>query len=549
MKRNGFKSICLLASFFALCLGCQSPPRNEGAASLSLAPVDKNSISNAVRLYDYLVSLPQRTTKKYLSCQFFGTEPAYIGFDNNVRALYEETDEWPAMIGVDYIGGRENPDFVDTEGKTNTLAMYWLEGGLTTVTLHVGNPWSGGDALSRSFMGGKYEDSYTPGTKAYGNLKVVFDRIADEFLKLQKIGCVVLFRPFHEMNGQWFWWYTPDPSKFKQLWRYWQNYLTNERGVHNLLYVFSPNAMWDYQRHEDPNYIIHGLPYDYYPGNESVDIVSLDVYYDDPYSMPIENYVDLLKYGKPFAMGELGRDLNNLPNTRQWDQTIQIRALNDKYPKTVFWQSWGSWKPIGNMAIVDLPNAESLMRDPSVITRADVLFEKDASPEESDVAGYPLGPNAVNAIDSQEIFVHTGEAIGRRWKFTEVDPGSRWNEPSFDDSQWKKGMSPFGSPWIKNAFPRTDWRSEDIWLRKVFDNDFSAGGTLVLKVFHDDDAECYLNGILVAALKGYKDEYIEVELSDGIRKLIKSKGNILALHCWNENKWGANVDAGLYIRR
>jgi len=549
MKRGGFLAICLLASFLLICVSCESVPKIEKTPVASTAPIDKEAIKNVSTLYSYLLSLPERTTNKYISGQFFGTEEAYIGYEKNVQALYDETGEWPAMIGVDYIGGSKNPNFVDTEAKTNTLAMYWLKGGLVTVTLHIGNPWSGGDAWSRGFNGGYYEDAYTPGTAAHENLKKDFDRIADEFLKLQEIGCVVLFRPFHEMNGRWFWWHDPDPSKFILLWRYWQNYLMKERGVHNLLYVFSPNAMWDYQRHESPYYIIQGLPFDYYPGEDSADIVSLDVYFDDPYTMPLNNYTDLLKFGKPFALGELGRDLNNLANTGEWDQTIQIRALNDRYPKTVFWQSWGSWQPNGTMAIVDLPNALALMKDPSVITRDEVEFAREKPSEESYSDWYPVGPNAANAITSPEIFVNTGEEKGQRWKFTEKTPDLGWEESSFDDSKWRKAMSPMGGSWVKNAFPRTDWRSEDIWLRKTFDDPFNPGGTLILRIFHDDDAQCYINGVPVVSFKGYEDRYIEVELSDSVRSLLKPSGNVIAIHCWNENKWGSSIDVGLYLRR
>jgi len=549
MKRDRFISICLLASLLVVCFSCESPPKSTNTHVVSTAPIDKDAIKNVGKLYTYLLTLPERATNKYLSCQFLGAEQAYIGFENNVQALYDETGEWPAMIGVDYIGGHDNPDFVDAEAKTNTLAMYWLKGGLNTVTLHIGNPWNKGDAWSSGFQGGRYEDAYTPGTAAHENLKKVFDRIADEFLKLQEIGCVVLFRPFHEMNGRWFWWYSPDPSKFKLLWRYWQNYLMKDRGVHNLIYIFSPNALWDYQRHTDPDYIIHGLPYDYYPGDDSVDIVSLDVYFDDPYLMPIRNYTDLLKYGKPFAMGELGRDLNKVVNTSEWDQTIQIRALNDRYPKTVFWQTWASWKPNGIGSIVDLANATSLMKNPFVITRDEVLFERDEPSVDHYSTWHPVGPNAANAIDSQEILLNTGEATGQRWRYTEATPGLGWTESSYDDSKWQKGMSPLGSSWVKNAFPRTDWRSDDIWLRKTFDNPFSPGGDLVLRIFYDDDAECYINGSLVASLKDYEDRYIELEVSDAIRNQLKPSGNLIAIHCWNENRWGANIDAGLYLRR
>jgi mannan endo-1,4-beta-mannosidase len=82
----------------------------------------------------------------------------------------------------------------------------------------------------------------------------------------------VIFRPFHECDGDWFWWGAPycTPDEFKQLWRFTVTYLRDSLGVHNLLYAYSPDAYFD-------------TPEEYlarYPGDDFVDILGVDDYRD-----------------------------------------------------------------------------------------------------------------------------------------------------------------------------------------------------------------------------------------------------------------------------
>lgn len=87
----------------------------------------------------------------------------------------------------------------------------------------------------------------------------------------------VLFRPFHENNGGWFWWgsATTDAETYKAMFRYMVDYLTGEKSVHNLLYVYSPNGP-----------LTDGATYlERYPGDDYIDILAFD-YYDDYNTYP-----------------------------------------------------------------------------------------------------------------------------------------------------------------------------------------------------------------------------------------------------------------------
>ena len=116
-----------------------------------------------------------------------------------------------------------------------------------------------------------------PGGKYNAQFTAYLDIIADYALGLQEANIPVLFRPFHENTGGWFWWgsATTDKETYNAMFRYTHDYLES-RGVHNFLYVYSPNGPVTYEDYAER-----------YPGDDYVDIVAFD-YYDDYNSYPAE---------------------------------------------------------------------------------------------------------------------------------------------------------------------------------------------------------------------------------------------------------------------
>ena len=101
------------------------------------------------------------------------------------------------------------------------------------------------------------------------------DIIAEYALQLQEQDIPILFRPFHENTGSWFWWGTATSSKtYRSLFRYTADYL-KAKGVHNILYVYSPNGPLS----SEEEYL------ERYPGDEYVDVLAFD-YYDDYNTYP-----------------------------------------------------------------------------------------------------------------------------------------------------------------------------------------------------------------------------------------------------------------------
>ena len=207
------------------CTGVPAAPATSPAENAGITtPADPQATENARALLRWIYSLPTRSERKVLSGQDMGYADGPQGYYNYIFGLHERTGKWPALIGTDYLYSYQHYGsavFLDVERKTRILAEYWKAGGLVTVYATLGNPWTRGDAWDKSTGSGSYSDAYTPGTPAYANLQKDFDRLAEEFLKLQSAGVAVLFRPFHEMNGTWYWWHSKDLAQYKSLWRHW----------------------------------------------------------------------------------------------------------------------------------------------------------------------------------------------------------------------------------------------------------------------------------------------------------------------------------------
>ncbi|MFW6287028.1 MAG: glycosyl hydrolase [Candidatus Sumerlaeota bacterium] len=112
----------------------------------------------------------------------------------------------------------------------------------------------------------------TPGTTLYDQWRRQADDVARYLRELRDADIPVLWRPYHEMNGVWFWWCKkPGDDGFRKLWKQLFDYFTNEHELNNLLWVWNPNAPRDIPGDEAFAYA------DYYPGNDCVDVLASDV--------------------------------------------------------------------------------------------------------------------------------------------------------------------------------------------------------------------------------------------------------------------------------
>ncbi len=130
------------------------------------------------------------------------------------------------------------------------------------------------------------------------------------------------------------------------------------------------------------------------------------------------------------------------------------------------------------------------------------------------------------------------------WRFTRVDPGNGWEQPGFDDSSWREGPGGFGSSMLGDVIARTEWSTPDIWTRLRFHVDRTVLLNPYVYVFHNDDAQVYLNGKEIVRLNGYDSRYSRVPFGD--RSLLNEGWNTLAVHCSNRDVWGPQyLDVGI----
>jgi len=129
-------------------------------------------------------------------------------------------------------------------------------------------------------------------------------------------------------------------------------------------------------------------------------------------------------------------------------------------------------------------------------------------------------------------------------KYTENAPSGNWYEPGFNDSKWKSGIAPFGDD---KSIAKTNWTSEDLWVRREFVMTDSNVRDLYLKLDHDDNIVVYLNGTEICRKEGWVHKYIYIPVKDASSVLKKGK-NVLAVHIRN-TAGGSHLDFGLVKER
>ena len=207
-----------------------------------------NPSREAVALYRYLQDM---SGKQMLSGQMW--TPWGI---NEIDYVHSKTGKKPAIAGFDYINEPQNA------GENQKAIEYWQNGGIVTMMWHWGAPGVG-EGYENSKATIDIDQCFVKATLEYEDFWADLERIGDWLQKLEDAQVPVLWRPFHELDGGWFWWSKEGPEKFKLLWRTMYDYLVHERGLNNLIWVLC------YTGNPDG---------DWFPGAEYVDIAGADTY-------------------------------------------------------------------------------------------------------------------------------------------------------------------------------------------------------------------------------------------------------------------------------
>ena len=146
-----------------------------------------------------------------------------------------------------------------------------------------------------------------------------------------------------------------------------------------------------------------------------------------------------------------------------------------------------------------------------------------------------------------ETLLPTSESKPQTWRYTTTKPADGWEKAEFDDKEWSTGKAGFGAGMSPRTPVRTDWKSPDIWLRQTFNADSVPEKALIMLVaHHDDDAEVYLNGVLLRKLEGTSRHYGPTMLDPKTSSALRKGQNTIAVHC-HQTGGRQYIDVGLNL--
>ena len=195
----------------------------------------------------------------------------------------------------------------------------------------------------------------TEGTELNDAWKKQADRIAGYLKQLKDAGVPVLWRPYHEMNGVWFWWCDKKGENgFKKLWVMMFDYFVKHHKLDNLIWVWNTNAPRDRPNDEAFAY------QEFWPGLQYVDVLAADVYRED-WKQSHHDALMKLAEGKPIALGEVGSPPSS--------ETLATQS------------HWAWYMPWGKFALHDQPleRLKALFQDERILTLDDVTRDKQGN--------------------------------------------------------------------------------------------------------------------------------------------------------------------------
>lgn len=260
-----------------------SEPFDESVFNVSAKLVNGNATDNAKRLFSYLCD---QYGKKIISGQYCDT--GMNGWEN-LQISQNNGGKFPAILGLDM--GYYSQTGVDHKVAIHTTQQAiscWEKGGIVTLCWH----W----LAPEKYITGTWYSAFRPEETKKMNLTAIMngedeeglnllrrdiDNVAQELLKMQEVGVPVLWRPLHEASGGWFWWGAEGKEPYLKLYKYLYHVLTEEYGLNNLIWVWNGQAA------------------DWYPGDEYVDIIGVDIYAGEhEYSSQADAFLEAQAYSQ-----------------------------------------------------------------------------------------------------------------------------------------------------------------------------------------------------------------------------------------------------------
>lgn len=260
----------------------------------------------------------------------------YWAWDKDRCDIQEVTGDLPAVCNWDLgwleIDSPINLDSVPFTRIRHEIRKHNARGGVNTVSWHPQNPFTLGNAWDTAPEHVAMTEIATPGTVTNETIREWIGKVADFIGNLtdEKGNRIpVVFRPWHEHTGSWFWWgrnYST-PEEYKQLWNMTRE-IFDQKGVDNVVWAYSPDRVAN-----------AGEYFERYPGDEKIDILGADIYAFNG-EEGVENFVNTLntqlpiivkeakKRGKIAAFTESGLEGITVPD---WYTRVLLPTIS-KYP-------------------------------------------------------------------------------------------------------------------------------------------------------------------------------------------------------------------------
>jgi mannan endo-1,4-beta-mannosidase len=374
----------LLVLFIALPLASQKVSTRNAAQEVE--PANSHASPEARALLKYFYSISGRYT---LAGQH--NYPNHIS--RWTDRVYDLTGKYPALFGQDFgFAGGDDKDSVEARPAMIAEAKrQWENGAVVTLTWHAVRPTDDEPVTFRDSVQGhltdfEWHELLTPGTELYNRWCAQVDVIAGYLKQLRDAHVPVLLRPYHEMNGGWFWWGgRPGKDGSQALYRQLFDRFVNHHHLNNLIWVWNVNAP------SNPAMAID----DYFPGREYVDLLTEDIYGE--FQQNCYEAMLALAAGKPIALGEVG--------------AVPTPEVLQQQPKWTYFMVWSDLVEILN----PLDKLKATYNARLVLTRGDeqiatamANMHKLSSGEEAD----PVTPDALASAKALLARLYAVSGIG-----------------------------------------------------------------------------------------------------------------------------------------
>jgi mannan endo-1,4-beta-mannosidase len=301
-------------------------------------PADKKATKETVTLFRSLYNLQKNGVMYgHQDDLMYGSTWWYIKDRSDTKDF---TGDYPAIAGFELghleLGNERSLDSVSFTQIAEQIKVHYKRGGVITISWHADNPLTMQDPGSKSRrQGGTAWDvsskevvaSILPGGTNNALFNAWLERLATFFRGLKDDNGTpipIIFRPFHEHSGSFFWWGTGicTDDEYSDLWRYTVLFLRDKKNIHNILYAYNTDRVTSLEQY------MRG-----YPGDDVIDMLSIDMYdRGEKFRGELDNALgfvtqEAIKRNKLTALSETGGRMG----MADWWSSVLLPVVS-KYP-------------------------------------------------------------------------------------------------------------------------------------------------------------------------------------------------------------------------